>query len=225
MAKPEAVRRDSAGTDTEAFTPVQSLPLVIRNTFTWPQPEQSVPFEADATETGEDLHRRVAAHIGYLALDVILLRQSGHPVENAGTLAEQGLANGDVLSVRLRSCLSSKARPAVKGEESSEPQATPAVAEGSLDALMPSAVTLERYCRSAFVLSCLESMPAAPVLLRMCQLDHGCVHARAHVRAPSAAVIAMAYPGLAHDTCPLPSLRGRGRHPLADCGRSTPLCC
>ena len=36
----------------------------IINNFTWPSPAARFPFEADADESGDDLRRRLAAHIG-----------------------------------------------------------------------------------------------------------------------------------------------------------------
>ena len=52
-------------------------PVQILNNFTWPNPAQPFAFDADADETGDDLKRRLAAHIGYLALDIVLVRTKG----------------------------------------------------------------------------------------------------------------------------------------------------
>jgi hypothetical protein len=152
---------ESSSTQQEASTGVLKLQIV--NIYTWPQPAQRFPFDAESSECGEELHNRVAAHIGYLALDMMLVRANGEAVADATTLAEQDLAEGEELRITRRSCLSGEKR-----------SATPALGD-SADALAPASVTLERYCRSAFALNCLEVMPAAPVLLRMLQLDHGCL--------------------------------------------------
>ena len=144
-----------------AFTPAISspLPLVVHNTLTWPEPATSFAYEADATESSDELKRRLAAHIGYLALDVMLVDRHGRTIGPNATLGEEGLASGDEITIVRRTLLGS---------------ATPATQSASRrNQSGPASSTLERYCRSAFALSVVEVMPGAPVLLRMLQLDHG----------------------------------------------------
>ena len=171
------------------------IPLHVTSNFTWPEAAERFSFTADGLETSEDLTRRLAAKIGYLVLDVLVLRAGGAALAPVGTLSEQGLKAGDDLLVLRRSSLPAGAgvipadamacqeRPDskadAKGPSSSASAATGVAA--AMKAMCPSSAILERYCRSAFTLSCVEALPRAPVLLRILQLDHGCVpdlHAR-----------------------------------------------
>ena len=47
--------------------------------------------EADADESGDDLKRRLAAHIGYLAIDMMVVRVEGEKLEGDKKLADQGV--------------------------------------------------------------------------------------------------------------------------------------
>ena len=82
-------------------------PLQIRvlNNFTWPNPMQRLSFEADNLETGDELCARLAAHIGYLAIDIFLLRSNGAALSESITLADQGLIAGDEVRIARRSGL------------------------------------------------------------------------------------------------------------------------
>ena len=75
-------------------------PVTVVNNFTWPQPAQRFTFEADADESGDDLKRRLAAHIGYLAIDMVLIwAVSGGALDGEARLAEQGLRAGESFRV------------------------------------------------------------------------------------------------------------------------------
>lgn len=130
--------------------------LVIVNVFTWPQPAVRFGYEAAPNETGGDLKAKLAAHVGYLALDVQLLAPSGKQIVEGVTLREQGLRPGDEVRLARRT----KLPPG-------------AAAGGPADStLAPSCASLKHF-HSGFALNCLEEHPKAPVLLRMLQLNHG----------------------------------------------------
>ena len=63
-----------------AVQPPARWPLGIQvlNNFTWLNPTHRFSFEADGVETGDELRRRLAAHIGYLAVDILVLRGTQH---------------------------------------------------------------------------------------------------------------------------------------------------
>ena len=173
-------------------------PVQILNNFTWPNPAQPFAFDADADETGDDLKRRLAAHIGYLALDIVLVRTKGGALDGASRLGEQGLSAGESIRLARKSCLPVGAGACECSVPWSLPgvsshQRTTALAALSAAALAPSSATLERYCHSAFVLSCVEVLPGAPVLLRMLMLDHGYLP---HLRARTALQHAIPAAGL-----------------------------
>ena len=138
-----------------ALTP--TLPLTIVNVFTWPEPAARFTYDADPMETGGDLKAKLAAHIGYLALDVLVRKGCGTELLEAQPLSAQGLMPGDEVRIVRRSKL---------------PQGAGAGGQDEC-ALAPSSASLERLPQSAFALSCLEDYPKKPVLLRMLQLNHG----------------------------------------------------
>eukprot|EP00966_Prymnesium_polylepis_P115656 2673785-Prymnesium_polylepis.1 len=138
-----------------ALTPPLSLTIV--NVFTWPEPAVRITYEADPVETGGELKAKLAAHIGYLALDVLVRKGCGTELRDNESLSAQGLSPGDEVRIVRRTKL-----PLGAGA-------------GGTDecALAPSSAALQRLPQSAFALSCLEDYPKKPVLLRMLQLNHG----------------------------------------------------
>ena len=160
------------------------MPISVLNNFTWPRPASHFTFEADAEESGDDLKRRLAAHIGYLALDIVLLRKTGGMVEGVAPLKSQGVLIGETLRIGRKSCLPVGSGVCTVPISPSTPQQHgPTLRAISAAALSPSCATVERFCRSAFALSCVEILPGAPVLLRMLLLDHGYMP---HLRARTA---------------------------------------
>lgn len=146
------------------------LCLTVLSSFTWPDTAQRFSFNARRAEKGASLKRRLAAYIGYLALDITLYT-SGALLRDDLYLADQGLRQGDEVRICRRTILPEAAGILPAGCESLPTSASAAV----LTALTPASSTLERYCRSSFALSCMDAMPGAPVLHRMLLLDHGFV--------------------------------------------------
>ncbi|KAL3905311.1 MAG: hypothetical protein SGPRY_010958 [Prymnesium sp.] len=125
------------------------LPLTILNLFTWPDPPTRFTHDADPMETGKELKSTLAAHIGYLAVDVLIRRSSGIELDDSESLSSQGLMHGEELRLVHRTKLADHGM------------------------LVPSSTALEQLPQSAFALSCVEDFPKKPVLLRMLQLNHG----------------------------------------------------
>ena len=80
-------------------------PVSVLNNFTWPNPAERFTFEADADESGDDLKRRLAAHIGYLAIDMMVVRVEGEKLEGDKKLADQGVKAGESLRIARKSSL------------------------------------------------------------------------------------------------------------------------
>ena len=153
-AGPPVVSNPRAGDDMSPGGNSDALPLLVVNSFTWPNPPVTFKYEADRNDCGSDLRKNLAALVGYLELDVAVYNARSGSELTDDALADQGLAPGDSVRLMRRSKLAPHAG-----------RSTPPIA--------PSSAALKRFHDSVYTVHCLEQHPKAPVLLRVLQLSHG----------------------------------------------------
>ena len=156
--------------------PEKPLPLLVHSGLTWPRPDETFEWTADAAETGKQLTHRLADRVGYLPDDLEIVCESG-PLLPDSTLQAQGLIAKQSVRVVRRSRTGSAVCGV--GDENA-----PCAMGASSDILAP-------FRDDSFSLECARDAPNQPILLRLLQLRHSMLpnlHSRTRLMACAPAV-------------------------------------